>query len=236
MKFRPGYPVELLTTLEKYHCFTERTIVADIGCGPGILSRLFLGNGNSVFCVDPNEEMLRTARHYLSGFGNATFMYGYAERTSIPDHSVDLISVGQAFHWFDPAGTRVEFRRILRNSGLVALVWNERNDTAGSFNSEYERICRKYSPKYHKSGSRSFADSDPNEFFISKPEYYQFENTKSLDYEAVLGRYASASYAITERDRKYRDMIAEFMEAFGEYEVGGLVELVYTTKVYVGKI
>lgn len=235
-RYRPDYPAELVRTLKDKHGLTPDSVVADMGCGPGILSRLFLENGNHVFCVDPNDDMLQMAEKYLSAFTGASFLKGFAEKTSLGSGSVDFITAGQAFHWFEPAGTRAEFRRILRDGGQVVLVWNERDSTPGTFNQAYDAICRKYSPAYHKSGSLAFEDYDPRNFFNPGLNLYSFSNPRKMDFEAVMGRYSSASYAISEDDRNYADMVAEFMDAFQKFGNGLSVTMEYTTKMYVGTI
>ncbi len=236
VKFRPGYPPGITGVLEENHHLTDESAIADIGCGPGILSRLFLENGNSVYCVDPNNEMLHMARQYLSEFSSASYISGFAEQTSLPDRCVDFLTAGQAFHWFDREKSAAEFRRILKPGGNVVLVWNERDFSPGTFNEAYERICRKYSPKYHVSGSIMFGSDGPDTFFRDPPAYYSFENPKSMDFESVLGRYSSASYAITEKDRNYGDMVAEFYDTFQKFEERGRVVMHYTTKMYVGRV
>src|SRR5580658_2649045 len=64
-----------------------------------------------------------------------------AEATTLPDASVELVTAAQAFHWFDPAAARAEFARILRPSGWVAVIWNERKKSLGPFAEEYETLC-----------------------------------------------------------------------------------------------
>ncbi|EGJ28726.1 methylase involved in ubiquinone/menaquinone biosynthesis [Moorena producens 3L] len=52
---------------------------------------------------------------------------GTAQQTNLPDASIDLVACFQSFHWFDPEPTLLEFRRILKPTGQLAVVWNDRN-------------------------------------------------------------------------------------------------------------
>ena len=89
------------------------------GRGTGLLARLFLDFGCEVFGVEPNPEMRGAGEHTLSGEPRFHSVNGRAEATTLPDGSVDFVTAGQAFHWFEPAAARVEFRRILKPAGWV---------------------------------------------------------------------------------------------------------------------
>src|SRR3989442_14606299 len=56
-KDRPGYPTSVLALLKKKCALTPESVVADVGSGTGILSELFLKNGNLVYGIEPNKEM-----------------------------------------------------------------------------------------------------------------------------------------------------------------------------------
>jgi ubiquinone/menaquinone biosynthesis C-methylase UbiE len=81
-------------------------VVADVGSGTGILARLLLDNGNRVIMIEPNDELRRVGERLLSGYGWLESLAGTAEATKLPESSVDLITAGQAIHWFDPVAAR----------------------------------------------------------------------------------------------------------------------------------
>jgi SAM-dependent methyltransferase len=115
VRYRPGYPREIVATLAAECDLMPASVVADIGCGPGNLSRIFLENGNEVIGVEPNDAMREAGVRELAGMG-ARFrsVDASAEETGLAPGSVDFVTAGQAFHWFEPAKTRAEFLRILR--------------------------------------------------------------------------------------------------------------------------
>lgn len=88
-------------------------MIADIGSGTGLLSELFLKQGNIVYGVEPNLEMRQAGELLLKDYPNFHSMNGSAELTTLPNQSIDLIVAGQAFHWFDVGQCRQEFQRIL---------------------------------------------------------------------------------------------------------------------------
>ncbi|PYS30033.1 MAG: SAM-dependent methyltransferase, partial [Acidobacteria bacterium] len=119
---------------------TQQSIIADIGSGTGILSELFLKNENQVLGVEPNAPMREAGERLLERYSKFKSIEGAAEATTLLDDSVDFVSAGQAFHWFDQKLARDEFSRILKPSGCVVLIWNERRIDSTPFLRAYEQI------------------------------------------------------------------------------------------------
>src|SRR6185369_15504543 len=117
IKYRPTYPPEILELFKDKMGLTKKSAVADIGSGPGILTRLFLENGNLTLGVEPNEGMRAAAERLLKRFHNFRSVNGTAEATGLPGASVDVVTVGQAFHGFNAEAARAEFKRILKPGG-----------------------------------------------------------------------------------------------------------------------
>ncbi len=109
VKYRPHYPASIMEALARSCGLTPNAKIADIGSGTGILSKLFLDNGNTVFAVEPNQPMRTAAEHWLINDSNFQSIDGQAENTTLESHSIDIISVGQAFHWFDRIRAKSEF-------------------------------------------------------------------------------------------------------------------------------
>src|SRR5262245_50759059 len=113
VKYRPEYPREIVAFLGEACGLKKDSVIADVGCGPGISSKIFLENGNRVLGVEPNEAMRDAAREYLAAYNNFSIIDGRADATTLSDASVDFVIAAQAFHWFEPDATRAEFKRIL---------------------------------------------------------------------------------------------------------------------------
>ena len=144
VKYRPGYPAGIIETFVKECGLTAGSVVADIGSGTGILSEVFLKNGNRVFGVEPNHEMREAGSRLLGKYAGFMSVDGAAEATTLEDCSVDFVTAGQAFHWFDRQRARKEFVRILKPNGWVTLIWNERLTDTSPFLRAYEDLLRRY--------------------------------------------------------------------------------------------
>jgi len=107
------------------------------------LTLRLLDQGYVVYAVEPNEPMRQEADRALSGHLGFRSVNGTAEATGLEDQSIDLVTCAQAFHWFDPEKTSVEFRRILKPGGLTALIWNEREEQASDVGREYDDLLQR---------------------------------------------------------------------------------------------
>ena len=64
---------------------TKDSIVADVGCGPGISSKMFLENGNRVIGVEPNDAMREAANEYFAAYDNFEVIDGRSDATTLAD-------------------------------------------------------------------------------------------------------------------------------------------------------
>ena len=127
VKYRPTYPPEVLAYLAEQCKLTADSTIADVGSGTGISTGLLLAKGYTVFAVEPNPAMQDAAIKQFEANPNFKPVNGTAEATTLPVNSIDLVVCAQAFHWFDAEKTKTEFKRILKDNGMVALIWNNRD-------------------------------------------------------------------------------------------------------------
>jgi SAM-dependent methyltransferase len=168
VKYRPGYPRDVLRFLSETKGFNPTWTVADIGSGTGISTSLFLDNGNTVYAVEPNAPMRNKAEELLGSRPGFISIDGKAENTGLPASAVDLIIAGQAFHWFDPIPAKKEFIRILRPGGAIALMWNERQKSSG-FEKAYEDLLQTYGTDYEKVNHSNITEKEIAAFFQRSP-------------------------------------------------------------------
>jgi len=191
-KHRPGYPQELLDWVVTACRLGPSGVVADVGCGTGISTRLFAARGFDVTGLDPNEAMLARARAQ----GGARYERGEAASTGLASRSVDVVCVAQAFHWFDIDGALQEFMRILKPGGHCAVLWNVRSQET-EFMAEYDRLLRTYSREYsllenpEKTLARLLASPR-----IRDSTSAVFPHLQRFDREGFWGRVFSSSYVI----------------------------------------
>ncbi|MFX0018711.1 MAG: class I SAM-dependent methyltransferase [Promethearchaeota archaeon] len=229
IKFRPNYPSEIIKFLKEKKILIKDSIIADIGSGTGILSEIFLKNGNVVYGIEPNADMRNAAEKLLENYSDFITVDGSAESTNLKGKSIDIITVGQAFHWFDIKQTQKEFRRILKEGGYVILIWNNRKKSDSGFSTEYEKFIIKYGKDYKFTRKD---ETDINNFF--KYEKEVFYNYQDFDFEGLKGRLLSASYIPLENSPEYEDMIKELAFIFDKYQHDGTIKLEYDTEVYYG--
>src|SRR5437660_10322450 len=109
MRYRPRYPAELVGFLAEQCGLRADSVIADVGSGTGFLSELLLQYGNQVFGIEPNKEMREAGERLLANYPRFTSLAATAEATTLADQSVDFVTAGQAFHWFNRESCRREF-------------------------------------------------------------------------------------------------------------------------------
>src|SRR5271166_3314088 len=234
--YRPGYPPEALKTLQTECSLAPADVVADIASGTGIWTRALLENGNSVIGVEPNAEMREAGERLLSGFPEFTSVAGTAEATTLENHSVDFVTAAQAAHWFDRAGSRREFVRILKPGGWLALLWNERVTDSTEFLRDYEQLLLTYGTDYQDIRHEQ-TTAEVNQFFDPVPfQERVFEMRQEFDYAGVEGRLLSSSYVPGPEHPQYAPMLRGLRDIFDACAVEGRAAFEYKTRLYFGRL
>jgi SAM-dependent methyltransferase len=236
VRFRPGYPRSLVELLTTTRGLGLEHVVADVGSGTGILTRLLLDSGASVMGVEPNAAMRTAAESAFAGNDRFKSVDGSAEATTLAACSVDLITAAQAFHWFDPTPTRVEFARILRPRGFVALIWNQRRDS--DLNRRYEEMLERCAAEYaHVRERDRAAEPRIRAFFApASPEVARFHHEQRLDEAGLRGRLMSSSYAPPAGHPFHEPMMRRLSEIFAAHAREGHVTFAYETVVWYGPL
>nr|WP_051425554.1 class I SAM-dependent methyltransferase [Jiangella gansuensis] len=186
---RPDYPAAAVAWLTGEH---PRRVL-DLAAGTGKLTRSLVAAGHDVVAVDPSEPMLVQLRAALPGVDARV---GSAEAVPLADASIDVVTVAQAFHWFDPAAAPPEIARVLRPGGRLGLVWNM-PDTSTPWTDELWRAINANEP-------RTVERPELPEPF-EPMESRTFTHSQRLDRDGLLGLVSSRSYvavlAPAERDR-----------------------------------
>ncbi len=237
VRYRPGYPPALIDLLCAECGLRPDHVVADIGSGTGLLSKLFLDNGNRVFGVEPNEEMRQAGEEYLAAYDQFSTVSGSSEATALPDASVDFITAAQAFHWFEPVATLREFLRILKPRGWLIVIWNDRRISETPFGRAYEDLLVRYGTDY-ASVKETYPGTQDMENFFGKANSQRRElpNFQEFDFDGLAGRLRSSSYAPKENHANYAPMMAALRELFDANQKIGRVRMDYTTQIYFGQL
>lgn len=236
-RYRPGYPREVLEVLRCWCSFKPEHIVADIGSGTGLLSKLFLENGNRVLGVEPNPEMRAAGEEFLAAYQRFTSVAGSAEATTLPSESVDFVAAAQAFHWFEAAPARREFQRILKPKGRVVILWNERLLDESPFLRDYESLLRRFGTDYSRvyesypRAEQMLAFFGPNEFTS-----HSLPNAQQFDFDGLCGRLRSSSYAPAPDHPQFAPLMEELQRIFAAHCQNGVVRMEYRTRIYTGSL
>ena len=237
VRSRPGYPDTLVPLLEREAGLRRSHTVADVGSGTGLLTRVFLDNGNEVYAVEPNAKMRAAAETALSGSPFFRSVDGSAEATTLPAESVDLVAAGQAFHWFDREAARAEFARILRPPRTVALIWNDRRTAGSAFSEGYEALLRRHGTDYGAVDHKNLGPDAFESFFRPGPwRRFTLPNRQRFDEEGLRARLLSSSYTPPPEDPRHAPMLDDLARLFRETSEDGAVTMEYDTTVYLGTV
>jgi SAM-dependent methyltransferase len=172
----------------------------------------------------------------LKGFETFRSVAATAETTTLPDGSVDFITAGQAFHWFDRTAAKREFIRILKPKGWVVLVWNARRLDETAFLRDYEGLLLRYSPDYPVVRHENVDEEIASFFAPELMKLVTLENAQRFDFEALKGRLCSSSYAPEPGNPNFELMLRDLQDIFNAYNENGVVNFDYDTRIYYGHL
>lgn len=208
---RPGYPNAAMEYIKSL--VPPNAVFADIGAGTGKFTALLARYGYEIFAIEPNDDMRGQLAVTLTPFPNVKIVNGTAETTTIPDHSVDVITCAQALHWFDPDVFRAECRRIGRPGALMIAIYN---NTPG--------------------GSSVTHSKQSTELFFKNPTVREFPNPMFYTRESWLQYMTSHSHDPLPSDPGYDAHIAEMDAVFDRENTDGLLRRDVVTVVYYERI
>jgi SAM-dependent methyltransferase len=237
IRYRPDYPRQVIEALSRDVGLSAEWTIADVGSGTGISSRLFLEAGCEVYGIEPNGPMREAAERLLAGCRNFHSVSAPAERTTLPEASVDAVVAGQAFHWFEPEQARTEFRRILRAPKWTILMWNSRRLDATPFLKDYEALLDEFGTDYEAVRHDRISATAIAEFFEGEPAFcYRFDNRQQVDLAGFEGRLLSSSYLPSSPSPAAEAMLQSARRLFNQHEENGRVCIEYDVEVYVGRL
>jgi SAM-dependent methyltransferase len=214
---RPGYPAAALEPLGAAPGMT----VLDLAAGTGKLTRPLAASGASVIAVEPVAEMRAALPEEVEALD------GTAEAIPVPDASIDLVTVAQAFHWFDGDTALAEIHRVLRPDGRLAIIWNRRaeGDPVNRAIAEIVEPHRAGTPTHR--GDRWRAAFERTTLF-GPLDAHVFAHEQHLDADGLAARVASISFiaSLPEEER------ARVVEAARELTARGPVTVPYRTEVH----
>lgn len=233
IQYRPGYPTALIQTLIEQVGLAPDKVIADIGSGTGILTRPLLQTGCQVYGIEPNAAMRQAAEESLGDYPNFISRNATAENTTLPDHSLDGITAGQAFHWFDRLAAKQEFQRILRPNSFIALIWNNWERRLSPLLEDYTHLLETWGTDYLRTSRTKSDDSSIQQFLHPRTfQKFSYRHFQTFDYAGLKGRVLSSSYTPQEGHPKHVSLLEGLQEIFQRHQVDGLVRFDYETVLY----
>jgi SAM-dependent methyltransferase len=238
-KYRPIHPASAIDMILS-GLNPMQLMAADIGAGTGIGARLLADRDVQVMAIEPNADMRMSATPHE----RVEFLAGTAEEIPLDTASVDLVASFQAFHWFDFTKSLQEFRRILKPSGRLALVWSLWDQT-DAVSKEYSRLIFEAS----KDLERQAQSSMQAKTWLKKLRYqlfwqglwlpgfvnfqrHEFRFKQQLDLIGLIGLARSQGF-IPAGGAALNKLVSELTEFHQRFCNEGQVQLTYCTRLYV---
>lgn len=234
-RYRPGYPPGMIAWLCEEIALRRSWIVADIGSGTGLLAAPFLAAGNLVYGVEPNAAMRAAAEAAFEKEPHFVSIDGTAEATTLADASVDLVTAGQAFHWFDPEATRREWKRILAIGGRALVVFNSRRVDATPFMRAYDEFLTTHAVDYQGVDHRRVLGDNLHAFLGDMIEWH-WDWSRAVTYDDVRGLSMSSSYVPAPGHARHAPFFEGLRRLFDQHAPNGTAEMLYQTEAYAGRL
>lgn len=235
-QYRPGYPAALYTYLQQDVLTCDRAVIADLAAGTGIFTRPMIRWPNPLYLVEPNAKMLAIAQQKFTQYPSLHYRQSTVEQLDLPDQSIDLFTIAQAFHWLDASATKQSLMRVAKPGAQVAIIWSYRL-LLEPFARAYEQFIVRYSEDYEHSSQQKMKDELLDAFFApAKPQYKEWEQRDWLDFDTLWGRTQSYSYFPEGKGALGLEMETHLRQLFDVYQQEGKVCLPYKTKLYVGPL
>jgi len=215
--------IEILTA----RCSLRREdLVADVGAGTGMLSELFLENGNAVVAIEPNDEMRAVCEQLASAWPGLTVKKATAEATGLEGASVNFVAVGRAWHWFDRDAAVAEFSRVLKGGGWVVLVSNRRYKDGSAESAAFESILAEFGKGYGETDRETRRAGEVVPLFREGAVVREeLRGEQVLTLEEFLGQTQSFSAAPLPGDAQYEGMQLALRDFFARFQQDGVLRM-----------
>lgn len=225
---RPSYPSEVVDAVLVGLGEPSSLTVADVGAGTGVFSRVLADRGARVLAIEPNAAM----RAVAPAHPNIEWRDGTGESTGLPDRSVNLVTVAQAFHWMRAADALREFHRVLKSGGRLAHVWNIQ-DRSDAFTSGYCAAMERHAvdpPRSPWSLHDVSAALDDHPLFTRRT-IVRVPSAQTLDFDGLIARARSASYC-PKSGPGWEALNTDLRALFDRHARDGAVSLRYSSEAH----
>jgi SAM-dependent methyltransferase len=226
---RPDYPPAAIAHVIEVLAIGSGRTVLDLAAGTGKLTRMLVPSGATLIAVEPIDAM---SVHLRRTAPTVDVRSGTAEAIPLPADSVDVVTVAQAFHWFEPAAAAAEIARVLRPGGGFAALWNNRVVDSWPWDEEQKIVAG------YRNGAPHHADDDEwipavEALGIGPLEVATFEHRQVVAPDVFLDRVISTSYLAALTGAEQLRLEHQLRTVVADHDA---IELHYTTEVFTGRL
>lgn len=233
-KYRWDYARNSIEAIFEIAQLSSNSSIADIGAGTGILTKHFVSQVQKIYTIEPNIEMRQIAMKELGSSPSVSVMDSSAEATKLPKQSVDLITVAQSIHWFDPKPAKQEMLRILKENGWLAIIKNYGTDE--NFGKAIGRLMtEEYGADFSATIQRP--KEKPVKYYYGNSDFqkitFPFQFHQSC--EEFIGALTSASFMPDEENPLFKKLEREAKKIFSQYRNDGFLIVRGETELFIGQ-
>ncbi|EOT23593.1 hypothetical protein C805_03258 [Eubacterium sp. 14-2] len=232
---RPDYAQTAIDKMLQTAGVRKGDLVCDVGAGAAHLTIKLAEFGLEVFAVEPNDAMRANGIERTKKFENVRWFEGVGEHTGMETGKFDMVTFGSSFNVCDRQKALVEAKRILKDNGWFACMWNHR-DLNDPLQKEIEAVLMQEIENYGYGTRRE----DQTEV-INKSEIFQevvfVEGTVMHEVLAEDFIEGWKSHGTVQRQSKEKfqyinERIREVVEGKGqEY-----IKIPYTTRIWMAQV
>jgi SAM-dependent methyltransferase len=196
-RHRAGFPEAFFERLAPFGVGRAGQRVLDLGTGTGSLARGLARRGCTVTGVDRSAALMEEARRLDAAVGvSIRYVTGVAEDTGFPSGSFDVITAGQAWHWFDRPRAAREARRVVVQGGTLVIAHFDWLSLGANVAALTEKLIEAHNPSWKLGGGTGVHPEALTDVALAgfrDIETFSFDLSVPYTHEAWRGRVRASA-------------------------------------------
>ncbi len=211
---RPGYPAEIVSWLQHQLQLGANSQVIDLGSGTGKFLPYLQQITSHIIAIEPVQEMLAQLQHI---YPEIQTLQASSEHLPVAANSVDAVICAQSFHWFANLETLQQIHQVLKPSGHLALIWNQRDINVDWVKALADLIepWEGNTPRYH-SGKWKNVFEQQSLFQLENVQTFQQQHIGTIE-NVVSKRLLSTSFIAAMPEQEQQQLKALFEQMIFSY-------------------